>query len=435
VRATAFAVSWLAALSICGGATAFELRAWPLLEANRSGEAFEVRLLGPLIEWRRASLSSTFTLRPLFSSSRSPDGVSRGWLLYPLVSWSRSPQELSIRFFFLGSYVARRDPPAERPYQQELTIFPLLFFRRTADAGSSFSLLPLYGNVERFFGYQRVRMLLFPLYLSLEEPLWRRTWLLFPFYSRVGGRLGQGWRLWPLYGHTQLGGEYESRYVGWPFSIRAVSHPGRNDQTTTRISWPFFSAVDGPTLSSRSYAFLLVLPLYTHTVDLARDSETRGFPWPLWVEQVDRRSGERQSLRLTPFFGRRRTATLDSVFYFWPFYRQRSGRGEDAAYRRTDVLFVVYRDQWEGEAAQRRHIRALVPLWVERDSGKTSDAQSLALLDGLFPTNEVLADAQAPLYRLYGSDTRGGIRRHDLLWRMFVWGDGKIRPPWYFSVD
>jgi hypothetical protein len=425
----------LAALSIGSDAAGFELRAWPLLEASRRSERLEARLLGPLVEWRSDSVSSALTIRPLLSSSRSGDGVSRGWLLYPLVSWSRSPHELSIRFFLLGSYVARSDPPAERPYQSELTIFPLVFYRRATDAGSSFSLLPLYGNVERLFGYQRVRMLLFPLYLSLEEPLWRRTWALFPFYSRVGGQAGRGWRLWPIYGHTQLGGEYESQYLLWPFSIRAVSHPGQNDETTSRISWPLFSAVDGPTLHSRSYAFLLVLPLYTRTVDLARDTDTRGFPWPLWVEQIDRRSGERRSLRLTPFFGRRRTATLDSVFYLWPFYRQRTGRGEDAAYRRTDVLFVMYRDQWEGEAAERRHIRALVPLWVERDGGPAEDAQSLTLLDGLFPTNQVLRDAHAPLYRLYGSETRGGVRRHDLLWRMFVWGDGKVRPPWYFSAD
>ena len=424
----------LAALSVCRDAAAFELRVWPLVEARRSGADLETHLLGPLVEWRRDSASSALAIRPLFYSSRSADGTSRGFLLYPLVSWSRSPEELSIRFLGIGSYVARRHPPTERPYQKELTVFPLLFYRRTA-AGSSFSLLPIYGNVEQFFGYQRMRMLLFPLYLRLEEPLWRRTWLLFPFYSRVGGPAGDGWRLWPIYGHTRLGREYESRYVGWPFHIRAVSHPGGTEQITSRISWPFFSAIDGPRLHSRSYAFLLVLPLYTHTVDLAHDTATRGFPWPFWVEQVDRRTGERLSLRLTPFYGRRRTATLDSVFYFWPFYRRRDGRGDDAAYRRTDVLFLVYRDQWEGEAGERRHTRALVPLWVERDTPRSGDAQSLALLDGLFPTNEALRIVYGPLYRLYGSETRDGVSRHDLLWRMWVWGDGKMRPPWYFSSD
>ena len=131
---------------------------------------------------------------------------------------------------------------------------------------------------------------------------------------------------------------------------------------TTRISWPFFSSIDGPLVHSRSYGFLPILPLYTETIDLKTDTETTGFPWPFWTVQRDRKTGERLSLRLTPFYEDRRTATMESAFYLWPFYRHHSGLGEDASYRRTDVLFLLYRDQHEGEGQNSRDTLALVPL-------------------------------------------------------------------------
>jgi hypothetical protein len=431
-RVRAAALLFLVASGACH---AFELRVWPLAEIERHGEETHARFLGPLIEWQRAADERFFAIRPLFAVSRSAGATSRGELLYPLATWQQSADETSVRFLGLGSYVRRSSPQAERPYKRELTIFPLVFYHSGPAVGTSLSLIPLYANLENFFGYERVQMLLFPLFLKLYEPLYERTWLPFPFLSRVGGRAGSGLRVWPLWGHTVLGADFESRYVGWPFSIRAVEHPGREDQVTTRISWPFFSSIDGPRIHSRSYAFLLIFPLYTKTVDLKSDREMTGFPWPFWTVERDRKTGERLTLRLTPFYEDRRTATMESVFYLWPFYRRHTGLGEDASYRRTDVLFLIYRDQHEGEGESARQIRALVPLWVSRSDPGGGDAQGLALLDGLFPTNEALQRLYAPLYRLYGQRSRNGAAEHDLLWRMWSWGDGKLRPPWYWSLE
>jgi hypothetical protein len=411
---------------------AFELRAWPLFELERRGGEAEARAFGPIVEWHRDDERRSFALRPLFEVSSAPrDRTSRGSFLYPLASWQRSADELSIRFLGVGSYVRRAAPPPDRPYTREFRIFPFVFYHRGPSVGGSLSVLPLYVNLEHFFGYERVQMLLFPLFLKLSQPLYERTWLPFPFFSRVSGRAGEGLRLWPIYGHTVLGSDYESSYVGWPFYIRAVEHPGREGAVTTRISWPFFSSLDGPTVHSRSYAFLLVLPLYTHTIDLRSDTDIKGFPWPFWTTQTDRKSGERQSLRLTPFYESRRTAALESKFYLWPFYRRRTGLGDSAGYERSDVLFVFYRDQLEpGDPAV--HTHALVPLGVCRRPG---DAQALTLLDGMFPNNETLRTLYAPLYRIFGRRIDEGGTHYDALWRMWTWGDGKLRPPWYWSRD
>jgi hypothetical protein len=419
-------------LLAAGTSQAFELRAWPLFELERRGTETEAHAFGPIVEWHRDDERGSFALRPLVEVSRAPrDGTSRGSFLYPLASWQSSSEELSVRFFGVGSYVRRATPLPDRPYTREFRIFPFVFYHRGPSVGASLSVVPLYANLEHFFGYERVQMLLFPLFLKLSEPLYERTWLPFPFFSRVGGRAGEGVRVWPVYGHTVLGSDYESTYLGWPFYIRAVEHPGREGAVTTRISWPFFSSLDGPTVHSRSYAFLLILPLYTHTIDLRTDTEIKGFPWPFWTTQTDRKSGERLSLRLTPLYESRRTAALESKFYFWPFYRRRTGLGDSASYERSDVLFVFYRDQLEpGDPPL--HIHALVPLGVCRRPG---DGQALTLLDGMFPKNEALQTLYAPLYRIFGRRLDGSGTHYDALWRMWTWGDGKLRPPWYWSRD
>jgi hypothetical protein len=426
------APSVVAALSIVlawGTAHAFELRAWPLLEIHRTETESSGRIFGPILEWHRSESESSFALRPLFETSRSSaESSSRGSLLYPVASWQSSKDELSVRFLGLGSYLWRAAPLPDQPYTHQFRLFPILFYHSGPDTGSSVSVVPLYADLEHFFGYERVRMFLFPLYLKVEQPLYERTWLPFPFFSQVGGRSGEGFRLWPIYGHTVLGADYESRYVAWPFYIRGVEHPGREDETVTRISWPLFSSLDGPLVHSRSYGFLLILPLYTHTIDLKSDTEIEGFPWPAWTRQTDRKTGRRMSLRLMPFYQDRVTPTMESVFYLWPIYRRHTGLGPLAGYERRDVLFFFYRDQIEGEGDERLATNALVPLWISRTPG---DSQALTFLDGVLPKNEALQRLYAPLYRLYGTD--GG--RSDLLWGMWTWSDGKIRPPWYLSFD
>ena len=431
--ASILAAALLCLLSTGRAARGYELRLWPLLDVTSEAGEFHARLLGPLVEWRRDANERGFGIRPLFYVTRSQTSEqSRGWLLYPLASWTSTPDETSVRFLGIGSYVSRAAPPLDRPYDRELSIFPLLFYRHDAERGTSFSLLPLYANLENFFGYDRVRMLAFPLFLRIEEPFWQRTWLPFPLLSWVGGASGEGVRVWPIYGRTRLGSTYESSYVGWPFDIHAVEHPGTAGEVRTRIAWPFFSAVDGPMIDSRSYGFLLFLPLYTRTIDRAAGSEIRGFPWPVWSEETDLKTGERKSIRLTPIYENRVTATQRQMFYGWPFYRRREGLGDDASYRRTDVLFVLYRDESEGEGERRARTVALLPFWISRQRGERENAQSLTLLDGVFPQNEALQRLWAPLYRIYGVSPDG---ERDVLWRMWTYGAGKLRPPWYFSRE
>lgn len=417
-------------------ASAFELKLWPLVDFTRRAGETRLSLLGPLVEWRSDAEADSFAVRPLFTSTRErSSGRARGTALYPVAWWESNRDDFFFRFLGLVSYDALTRPPPSRPWTRQFTVYPLIFFRHGPEAGTSLSVLPFYADVTDFFGFERIRMVLFPLYLRLVEPLYERTWLPFPFVSWTGGRAGSGWRLWPVYGHTSRGREVETTFVAWPAYIRQDLHVGNEGQVTNRISWPLFSSIDGPDLESRSYGFLLLFPLYTHTLDRRGDKETFGFPWPLWTFQRSLKSGEFRSLRFAPFFQDRRTESLRSVFVLWPLYRHRTGSGEDAKYERSDFLLLLYRNQSESQGPGELHTRVLFPFWVSRNGPSGGRVQVITLADGLLPKNDKIETLYAPLYRLYGSETAGDRSSHDLLWKMWEWGGGKFRPPWYFSLD
>jgi hypothetical protein len=435
VRRALAAAATLACLAVPRFANALELKVWPLVDVERSAALTRIRVLGPLFEWRNDRDTTTLALRPLWRSQVVEESGNReGSLLYPVARWKRTEGSFAVRFFGLVSYERRTEPTPTAPAAREFTVFPFVFFRQSPETGTSLSVVPFYANLPRLLGYERVQMVLFPLYLRLVEPLSERRWLPFPFLSRVGGRLGSGFRAWPLFGHTVIGSRSETRYFVWPFWIRHVEHPGRDGQVTTRISWPLFSLVDGPQIQSRTFGYLLILPLYTRTLDRKNGTETAGFPWPFWTIQRETATGERSSIRLAPLYQDRRTAVFRSVFYLWPFYRWRQGLGDASGYERTDVLFVLYRDQHEGEdEATRRHTRVVLPLRISRSDDDDARSQTFTLLDGLFPKNEELEALWAPLYRIYATETSGVGTRRDVLWRMWEWGGGRHRPPLYLS--
>ena len=108
-----------------------------------------------------------------------------------------TPSRPSYRLFGLITYTTETERHPDE-WDKRFTIFPFVFYRYSHLRGTQLSVLPFYVDVEDFFGYQRVQMILFPLYLRLEEALTTRTWVLFPFVSWSGGTFGRGYRIWPV---------------------------------------------------------------------------------------------------------------------------------------------------------------------------------------------------------------------------------------------
>jgi len=425
-----FAVTLILAGAPPCRAAAHGFKLWPLIDYRNDPDTGEkhLHLLGPLFSYDADRDGWSWALRPLLyrkhTSEPVPDMLA---VLYPLSVMRWSAGETNFRLLGLFSYQSRT-PAKEREWERRLTIFPLLFYRYSKAEGRSLSLLPFYANLDDFFGYDHIRMVLFPGYLRLEKGLVERTWAPFPFVSWTGGLLGRGWRLWPVYGWEDVGESSRMRYVLWPLYVHAQRWPTRPERKDTLVLAPFYARIDSPHQHSRAY----LGPFLTHTVDTKEQTETWGFPWPFWMSQRRLDTGARQSLRLAPFYQDRQQGDLHSRFYLWPVYRARDQETDAYRYSRRDLFLVLGRDIEEvnTDAHRHRQLQTLFPLFRRRVTNERDDFSTLALLDALVPTNETVADVYGPLWQLYRrEDTAGELSRWSLLWNL-VSSDGiRVRYP------
>lgn len=376
--------------------------------------------------------SAQVTLRPLFSYVYGPR-VSQNHLavLYPLFVSHWEPALTDYRLFGLITYTTEKELHPEES-DRRFTIFPFVFYRHSPLRGGQLSVLPFYADVDDFFGYQRIQMLLFPLYLRLEEALTTRTWLPFPFVSWSGGTLGRGYRIWPLYGWNQDGEAARYTYVLWPFYVAREMHFTRPEREQQLVMFPFYSRTDSPTTRSRSYGF------FTHTIDRKAGTETWGFPWPLWLAQHEVATGKRTSLRLAPFYGNSHFGELHSQFVMWPLYRWRTQDLEDYRYTRSDVFWLIYRDidEAQPQTRHRRRARTLFPLFRSVADDDHEESGTLALLDALFPRNPDIQRLYAPLWQLYSRE-RDADRppRWSMLWDLVSSDGTQVRYPVYLDLS
>lgn len=408
---------------------ALDVKLWPLIDYHRdaSGQS-TLHLLGPVFSYERSAEQSELTLRPLFSYTQGLR-VSHNQLavLYPIFVSRWEPEQAEYRLFGLISYRTER---ALRPDQwdRRFTIFPFVFYRYSRTLGTSVSVLPFYANVRDLLGYEHIQMIAFPLYLHLKEPLVERTWLPFPFVSWSGGTLGHGYRFWPVYGWDQEGETERFKYIMWPLYISRERHFTRPEREHHLIVFPFYSRIDSPTKQSRSYAG----PFFTHTIDRKEQTDTWGFPWPLWLSQRDLTTGRRTSLRLAPFYEDAHFGDLHSHFVLWPAYRWETQEADSYRHTRSDIFLLLYRniEQVQPEYRHRRHLRTLFPLYRAYAADGESELSMLATFDALFPRNPTIQRLYAPLWQLYTHQQTGDRPpRWSLLWDLISSDGAQIRYP------
>ena len=422
----------IALLLAASPACALDLKLWPLVDyrSDASGQR-SLHLLGPLFAYESSADSEQVTLRPLFSFTRGPRIAHKELsVVYPLFVSRWRPESTEYRLFGLITYATENEPPPGE-WDRRFTIFPFVFYRYSHVRGTRLSVLPFYADVDDFFGFQRVQMFLFPLYMRLEEALTTRTWVLFPFISWSGGTLGKGYRIWPLYGWNQEGETERYQYVLWPFYISREVHFTRPEREQQLVMFPFYSRTDSPTAQSRSYGF------FTHSIDRKAKTDTWGFPWPLWMTQYELDTAKRTSLRLAPFYGNSRFGDLHSRFVMWPLYRWRTQELVDYRYTRSDLLWLLYRniDELQPQTHHRRHVRALFPMLRSIADDDHEEMGTLALLDALFPRNPNIQQLYAPLWQLYTRERDADLpARWSVLWDL-ISSDGKqVRYPVYLDL-
>lgn len=428
----------LAVLLAGAPALAVDLKLWPLFDYRSHAATAErqLNLLGPLVHYESGPAGWSLAIRPLLHLKRPADGRdNQVAVLYPL-SFARWNEESSATRIFGLFTIDTRGASERKPEQWErrVNVYPFLFYRYSAAEGRRLSVVPFYADLREFFGYERIRMVLFPAFLKLEEPLSERTWLMFPFVSWAGGAQGRGWRVWPIFGWSEDGERARFHYVLWPFYINQELHWTRPERERRLVVLPFYAALDAP--EQRTRAFLG--PLFTHSINDREHTETWGFPWPLWLYQRDTKADRALTLRLAPFYQDRRQGNLRAKFVLWPLFRERVTETDDHFFLRRDFLFVAGRSITERQFAHRhqRTLSTLFPLW--RGSSDDGDRRfgAPALLDALVPRNEIIDAAWAPLWRLYRSEIRQDTpRRWGVAWDLVSSDGSGIRYPLSFDLS
>ncbi len=413
------------------------LKVWPFFEyrADPAAQTQQLKILGPLFEYRTDADFLFLFLRPLLSIRQARAGHDdEVRVLYPLLTsrWRDDEQ----RTLGLGGVFSYRTTTAEDGRSltsQNFRAFPFYFYRwdRPAETGR-LSILPFYADLDDFLGFERVQMVAFPAYLRLRKPLVDRHYVLFPFFGTVGGALGSGVRVWPFYGRKTLGATYDSGFVAWPFYVWETNRVQDEVEEHTLV-FPLWSRVRGPRRESMAYGVLL----YTHSVERDTALETWGFPWPLWLYQRNDATGERTTLRLFPFYQDRHQGDLDARFVAWPLYRHRTFDDDAFTYERTDGLLVLYRDERRAHraSATRGRLRTLFPAFRAEAEDGWEEGAAPALFDAVLPRNPAIRDLYAPLWELYAWRGAEDAQRWSVAWGAVAAAPDDRAYPWHFALD
>ncbi len=409
-------VGLVAAAALTGTVTAaptaggWTIEDWgPLFYRLGTPSGSVVRAVGPLFERRgAASGAGGWAARPFTAREEDPAvGRVAGDLLWPLGEFSALPPESDWRF--LTVWYRCFDTASPRP-RWRLWVLPLYVQGRGASGRSYLGCFPLGGRVEEFLGMDEVHFVLWP--------LWARSWdggqtttdVLFPFWSRSEGPNERRWRLFPLYGEAVRFGQYEKRFVLWPFWTSArYKYPGSSGSGW--ILFPLYGRLDLSDQTSRMW----LPPL----IRVSKGDRLRMVhaPWPF----IRYQTGQHSALHVWPLFGRTTDPRIDRSYILWPVvWRLRATRGGQVSRSYWILPFVHLKTTRTREpkdsarAAERTIAWKVWPL----AAGECRDGECRWRAPDLWPGPDLppVERSWAPLWALISHRSGPGSSATELLW-------------------
>lgn len=380
------------------------------------------RALGPFVESRRgAGGADMFALRPLWSTEHKPGkDETQAESLWPVFYSTRSGKETNWR---LALIVTWRDADRTDPRSQyRLWVLPFWFMGRNEEGGDYFALFPIGGRICDILGNDETMFALFPLY-GYGRTGGLRTWnVLWPLGAWGRSERMEKFRAAPFYGYVKRPGQYEKKFVLWPFWTEAdYEYPGSSGGAY--LLFPLFGRVNLESQESWS----VLPPLFRFS--LRGSTKLYYMPWPF----VQAERGAVNKTYLWPLAGAKSAYNNKSWFLFWPLITAHEELGPRRGYSRLWIVPVWYSAESFEKGAdtggytnkvESRNVK-LWPLLSYTQQNERSRLRVLGLLP--FKDTERIERCYAPLWTLYGRERNGSDVEDELLWGMASWRRGAER--------
>lgn len=408
------------------GPLGYEQRVWEAMPA-------EVGLLDlPAEPSAVQDAATTLAFPPLFSLLKRPPVDALSWdFLYPLVTYDRYGKEYRLQFGQLLSFSGGQSQAGTE--SRGFSLFPLLFFRRSADPAQNYSaVLPFYGHFEKHLFRDEIRVVLWPLYAQTRTKDVVTDNYLVPFFHLRHGDGLKGWQFWPLVGreHKDITTKIDafgdvrtipgqdSLFVLWPLFFRNDADVGTTNQIRQRVLLPLYSMQLSPAKDSRSYLWPLGP---TFVEDRAEGYHQVGAPWPLIVFA---RGQSRTIDRVFPLFSHMQYRDAETTWYLWPLYWHREVRTESLHRDMTRIAFFLYTDIKDRDASTQRtsHRTDFWPLFAaRRDFDGTERFQLFAPLEPILTQNPSVARNWSPLWAIWRAEknAKTGAHSRSFLWNLY----------------
>jgi len=369
----------------------------------------QFRAVGPVVEWVTDAVSNRFrAVRPFYSRRVNPEESTGGQeMLWPVATTREVRGETHWRVLLaLGS-----DFEPENPEGRYRTwIFPFFYWGRSAESNDYAAFFPLGGRIREFLGRDVIDFALFPVWGHSTQNELDTTSILWPIYSRTTGGETDRFRIFPVYGRSTREGEWEKRFILWPFWTDVEYYrPGARGGGF--ILFPVYGHVK----MENQESWFVIPPFFRHA---RSERQVMGYcPWPF----VQYASGEVDKFYLWPVAGYRAYDGGEAGgFVVWPlggWRRSPVREEEDFRWWALPILYsrtVTPRTPAEAPPRQRRF--TVWPLATYARDGGDKDFRTLDLWPFRTPPVE---RNWAPLWTLYAHQLRGDAVRDEVLWGLF----------------
>jgi hypothetical protein len=270
-----------------------------------------------------------------------------------------------------------------------------------------------------------VSFVLFPLYGKSHINEVRTTTVLWPIGSKTSGDGNERFRIWPLYGQSELEGEFRKKFILWPI-YNSVEYTNDRNPGGGFILVPVYGRI----VTERASNYWLVPPFFRYM-----NSDIQWIvhaPWP-FIQLAD---GEMRKRVFWPLYGKKSLGTLTRQYFFWPFiWNNRTQYARHHQHRRYILPFFAYQSDVVTKKSPGFEVGDVTSrywkVWPLMSWERRHDHSRFRLVE-LWPLRNTpgIERNWAPWWTLYRRVGTGEETGHHLLWGLYRRTKGPERFEW-----